>query len=87
MVERESEAGGIPRHARHQGFGLRDLHRPLSGPRYAARLAELAVEAGAAIRTHTQVTGWSDEGELELDEPTRTVQAGGARLGARDGLP
>ncbi len=24
-----------------------------------------------AIRTHTQVTGWSDEGALELNQPTR----------------
>ncbi len=27
----------MPRHADHTGFGLRDLHRLLSGPRYAAR--------------------------------------------------
>ena len=32
VIEREREAGGIPRHAAHQGFGLRDLRRPLSGP-------------------------------------------------------
>lgn len=37
VLEREAEPGGIPRHAKHQGFGLRDLHRALSGPRYAAR--------------------------------------------------
>ena len=40
VLEREAEPGGIPRHAKHQGFGLRDLHRAMSGPRYAARLAE-----------------------------------------------
>ena len=35
VLEREPEAGGIPRHARHQGFGLRDLRRAMAGPRYA----------------------------------------------------
>ena len=41
VVEREADAGGIPRHAQHQGFGLRDLRRPLSGPAYARRYARL----------------------------------------------
>ena len=36
VVERESEAGGIPRHAQHQGFGIRDLRRPLQDPRTRA---------------------------------------------------
>jgi len=69
VLERESEPGGIPRHARHQGFGLRDLHRSLSGPRYAARWAELATDAGADLRTETQVTGWAEAGALELTSP------------------
>ena len=38
VLEREAEAGGIPRHAQHQGFGLRDLRRPLSGPALRAPL-------------------------------------------------
>ena len=46
VIEREAEPGGIPRHARHQGFGLRDLRRPLSGPAYARRYAELARDGG-----------------------------------------
>ena len=25
VLDREPEPGGIPRHARHQGFGIRDL--------------------------------------------------------------
>ncbi|MFE6134096.1 FAD-dependent oxidoreductase, partial [Streptomyces sp. NPDC056437] len=28
VVEREQQAGGIPRHCCHGGFGLRDLYRP-----------------------------------------------------------
>lgn len=87
VIEREAEPGGIPRHARHQGFGLRDLRRPLSGPRYARRYAELAAEAGAELRTETMVTGWSPGGPLELTgprgretiEPAAVVLATGCR--------
>jgi len=78
VVEREHEAGGIPRHARHQGFGLRDLRRPMSGSDYAARWAELASIAGAELRTDTQATGWTESGELEL-----TGRSGRRRLCAR----
>ena len=69
VLEREREPGGIPRHAEHQGFGLRDLHRAMSGPRYAARSAERAVARGAELRTEVQVTGWADDGSLELTGP------------------
>lgn len=78
VVEREGQAGGIPRHAFHQGYGLRDLHRSLTGPDYAARLLEEAEVSGADIRLRTQVTGWSDDGALELTSP-----AGVAHLYAR----
>ncbi len=69
VLERETSAGGIPRHARHQGFGLRDLRRPLSGPAYARRYARLAAEAGAEIRSETMVTGWTPDGPLEFTGP------------------
>jgi thioredoxin reductase len=69
VIEREREAGGIPRHARHQGFGLRDLRRSLSGPAYARRYVELARRAGVELVLETMVTGWSAAGELELTGP------------------
>jgi thioredoxin reductase len=69
VLDREAEPGGIPRHARHQGFGIRDLHRSMSGPRYAARLADVAQRSGAELRTQAQVTGWTDDGALEVTEP------------------
>ena len=69
VIERETAVGGIPRHASHQGFGLRDLGRPLSGPAYARRYGRLAAEAGAELRTETMVTGWSADGLLELTGP------------------
>ena len=69
VIEREVEAGGIPRHADHLGFGARDLHRVLSGPGYARRLVQEAQLAGVDLRTRTQVTGWSADGELEVTGP------------------
>ncbi|MDQ6793306.1 MAG: FAD-dependent oxidoreductase [Chloroflexota bacterium] len=61
VAEREREPGGIPRHSDHQGYGLIDLHRPLTGPEYARRYAHAAAGAGVEIRTETSVTGWVDE--------------------------
>lgn len=58
-LEREEHAGGIPRHSAHTGFGLRDLHRLLDGPRYAARYVQLASDAGVELRTGTTVTAFS----------------------------
>jgi len=69
ILEREADAGGIPRHAQHQGFGLRDLCRVMTGPAYAKRYAELAQRAGAEIRTETMVTGWDASGALEVTSP------------------
>ena len=69
VLERERQAGGIPRHAFHQGYGLRDLHTSLSGPAYAEQLTDAAASAGADLRLRTQVTGWSQDGALELTSP------------------
>jgi thioredoxin reductase len=88
VLEREPEAGGIPRHAKHPGFGLRDLRRPLSGPAYARRWVELAREAGVEVLEETMVTGWGQSGlELELTsargrstlDPAAIVLATGCR--------
>jgi thioredoxin reductase len=69
VLDREQQAGGIPRHCAHQGFGVRDLHLALSGPRYARRYVEAAQRAGADVRAETVVTGWRSDGSLELTTP------------------
>jgi thioredoxin reductase len=69
VLEREASPGGVPRHARHQGFGLRDMRRALTGPAYARRYGELARAAGAEVLTETMVTGWTAGGALELTSP------------------
>jgi thioredoxin reductase len=69
VLERESAAGGIPRHSDHPGYGIRDLKRFLSGPEYARRLVHRATHAGATIRTDAMVTGWAGERSLDVTSP------------------
>jgi NADPH-dependent 2,4-dienoyl-CoA reductase/sulfur reductase-like enzyme len=56
VADREAEAGGVPRHCFHSGYGLRDLRRVMTGPAYARTLAGTAVAAGAELRLGTTVT-------------------------------
>jgi len=56
VVERESEAGGIPRLCGHTGFGLRDFHWVMTGPSYARKYREMAERAGIKIWTNTTIT-------------------------------
>ncbi|MFD3944334.1 FAD-dependent oxidoreductase [Streptomyces sp. NPDC058579] len=70
VLEREREAGGVPRHCAHGGFGLADFGRPLDGPGYAYRLARAAGGAGATVRTGVSVTGWSGPLTLDVTAPT-----------------
>ena len=51
VVEREAEAGGIPRHTAHTGYGLRELHRLLDGPAYARAWRARAEHAGVELLT------------------------------------
>ena len=69
VLERESAAGGIPRHSDHLGYGIRDMKTFITGPAYARRLVEKAIAAGVDIRTNTMVTGWSDERSLDATSP------------------
>lgn len=78
VLERESEAGGIPRHSDHPGYGIRDMKTFISGPAYARRLVREATAAGAEIRTATMVTGWAGDKSLEVTSP-----AGREQLDAR----
>ena len=66
VADREQQPGGVPRHSAHTGYGMRDLHRVLTGPAYARRYAAAAAAAGAEIRTGTTVTGWAGNGRATL---------------------
>ncbi|WP_045835168.1 NAD(P)/FAD-dependent oxidoreductase [Hyphomicrobium sp. 99] len=49
VVDRELEAGGVPRHCGHPPFGMREFGRVLTGPAYARRLVDAANIAGVEL--------------------------------------
>lgn len=69
VLDREPEAGGIPRHSDHTGYGVRDLRTVTTGPRYARRLVDAALASGAEVRTEATVTGWAGERTVEVTTP------------------
>ncbi len=69
VIEREAHSGGIPRHSNHQGYGLRDLKRSLTGPAYATTLTRLAERVGVDILTSTTVTSIDDDLTVHLTGP------------------
>jgi thioredoxin reductase len=88
VLDREEATGGIPRHSDHPGYGIRDLHRFISGPSYAKRLTAMAQDAGAVLETQAMVTGWAGPRRLEVTSPRgRRVLAADAVIlatGARE---
>ncbi|SFL07747.1 Thioredoxin reductase [Streptosporangium canum] len=74
VLDRESTAGGIPRHSDHPGYGIRDMRRFMSGPAYARRLVEQAEAAGATIRTNATVTGWAGDRAIEATTPEGRIR-------------
>ena len=76
VLDREQQAGGIPRHSDHPGYGTRDMRTFITGPAYARRLVRAAEAAGATIRTQAMVTGWDADGNAQVTCPQ-------GRLGVR----
>ena len=85
VVDRETDAGGIPRFCPHPTFGLAQFWRPMSGPAYAAKLRSMVDPR--SIRTATTVTRLgadlettfsSENGEAIL-KPRRILLATGIR--------
>ncbi|MFC7704658.1 NAD(P)/FAD-dependent oxidoreductase [Plastorhodobacter daqingensis] len=78
LLERETEAGGVPRHCGHPPFGMREFGRVLAGPRYAARLVQAARAAGVRMATQHSVLGWDEPSMLRVATPS-----GPRRIAAR----
>lgn len=76
VLEREQQAGGVPRYSAHGGFGT--WSRPLTGPAYARLLTDAAIAAGAVVRTGVSALDWA--GPLTL---TTTGPEGPETLTAR----
>ncbi|MDE2445306.1 MAG: NAD(P)/FAD-dependent oxidoreductase [Alphaproteobacteria bacterium] len=64
VLEREQEAGGIPRHCGHLGFGFYNRRRVLTGPKFAAKLR--AATAQFDVRTRTTVLDFTLRGTLRV---------------------
>jgi len=83
VVDREPEAGGMPRFCHHTGFGREDLWRMWMGPKYAQYYRELAEKHDVEAHTSTTILGWksstteSTEKILEYTSPNGlgTIQA------------
>ncbi|MBN8580923.1 MAG: FAD-dependent oxidoreductase [Anaerolineae bacterium] len=69
VVDREPEAGGMPRMCHHTGFGREDLLRMWSGPKYAKYYRDLAEKMDVEVRTSTTITGWTDKKKLAYTSP------------------
>ena len=66
VLERESEAGGIPRHCGHPPFGIREYKRVLTGPTYAKKLVETAHNHGINIALNHTVTRLEPAGKITV---------------------
>jgi len=80
VLERETHAGGVPRHCGHYPFGVRELKRMLKGPDYAAELVRRAEAAGVDIRTGTTVTALHPNAMLSLNTTDGAVELQAERV-------
>lgn len=90
VLEREQEAGGVPRHCGHWGFGWESHRRLMSGPEFAGRLREEA--ASVDVRTGHTVLSFAGPGLMRVHSAAtgivqiaakRVVLATGARESSR----
>ena len=64
VLERDSCLGGILNQCIHNGFGLHTFKEELTGPEYAARYIEKAVEENIPYKLNTMVLSISDKLEI-----------------------
>lgn len=66
VIDREPQAGGIPRHCDHYPYGLREFGRLMKGPAYAKALVDKAQKAGVQIATRVNVTSLHDGPRVDV---------------------
>ena len=71
ILEREKHLGGILRQCIHDGFGLTRFGESLSGPEYAQRFIDEAIELGIEVITDTSVI------DITQDKCVTAVNRGG----------
>ncbi len=72
VLDRESEAGGVPRHCGHPPFGIIEYARIMTGPSYAGRIVKTAQSSGVDIALKTSVTMLGANGTLTISTPYGT---------------
>ena len=74
VLEREKDAGGILRQCIHNGFGLHRFKEELTGPEYAQRDIDKAVELGIEIECSTTVLSVSPDHTVTCVSSSRGLQ-------------
>ena len=74
VLDREAQAGGIPRHCGHPPFGMREFKRILTGPQYAAHLVDKAYREGVEIYLNCTVVALHEGGKLTLSTDAGVMQ-------------
>jgi NADPH-dependent 2,4-dienoyl-CoA reductase/sulfur reductase-like enzyme len=69
ILEREALAGGIPRHSNHFGYGVRDLHRIMTGPKYSNHYIEKVSSLGIPLSTRTSAIEWAADLTIATTSP------------------
>ncbi|RTZ64190.1 MAG: pyridine nucleotide-disulfide oxidoreductase [Aquificaceae bacterium] len=69
ILEREAEAGGIPRHCAHSPFGMREFKRVYNGANYTLKLSQRAMDQGVVICLNTSVIALHKHTQLTLSTP------------------
>lgn len=78
VIERDRELGGILNQCIHNGFGLITFDEELTGPEYAARFEELALQGGIDVMLDAMVIDVSTDKlvtAVSLDEGMVFIQA------------
>jgi len=83
ILERNTHLGGILNQCIHHGFGLHVFKEELTGPEYAQRLIDRAVELNVEFSLNTMVTDLSADRLVTYVSPSgaKQVQAGAVILG------
>ena len=83
ILERNTHLGGILNQCIHHGFGLHVFKEELTGPEYAQRLIERAVELGVQFALNTMVTNLDSNRLVTYVSPegAKQVQAKSVILG------
>lgn len=66
VLDRDADAGGVPRHCGHSPYGWREFRRVMSGRTYARKLAQRATDNGARIHLRATAVALHPHGAVDL---------------------